>query len=266
VIGGSIAMPVKPNLLELNDGTSIPILFENRSVLAIDKPAGWMLVPFNWQKTSRNLHAAIVSAIASGKFWARSRNLKFLCHVHRLDAETTGILLLAKSRGALDSLSDLFEKRRVRKRYLAIVHGTPRRKEWTCRLRISQDATQIGRVETDASDGKEAETKFSVLALKDGKALLDAQPLTGRTHQIRVHLASDELHIVGDPLYGRTDPRPAASGSKTPFPMGLRAIDLGYRDPFSKGSVMIHAPFTDFVRQYQFDPADVPPFQPTARQ
>jgi 23S rRNA pseudouridine1911/1915/1917 synthase len=79
--------------IELSDGTIIPILYEDRSIIAIDKPAGWMLIPYNWDKTSRNLHPALSSSILAGDHWARSRNLKYLRHVHRLDADTSGILL-----------------------------------------------------------------------------------------------------------------------------------------------------------------------------
>jgi 23S rRNA-/tRNA-specific pseudouridylate synthase len=96
----------KPNRIELPGVEPIPILYEDRSVIAIDKPGGWMLVPFSWQKTSRNLQTALASSIAAGDFWARSRNLKQLRFVHRLDAETSGVLLLAKSQGALRAYSD----------------------------------------------------------------------------------------------------------------------------------------------------------------
>src|SRR5438876_93531 len=99
----------KPNFIELPTGEKIPILYEDRSVIAIDKPRGWMLVPFSWQKTGRNLQAALISSIATGDFWARSRGLRFLRFVHRLDAETTGILLLAKSQGAVETYGELFE-------------------------------------------------------------------------------------------------------------------------------------------------------------
>jgi 23S rRNA pseudouridine1911/1915/1917 synthase len=103
-----LLMP-KPSQVELPTGERFPILYEDRSVLAIDKPAGWMLVPFSWQKTGRNLQAALASSIAAGDFWARSRNLRFLRFVHRLDAETSGILLLAKSPGAVRSFGEMFE-------------------------------------------------------------------------------------------------------------------------------------------------------------
>src|SRR5262249_26895261 len=105
----------KPNHIELPTGERIPILYEDRSVVAVDKPRGWMLVPSSWQKTNRNLQMALTSSIAAGDFWARSRNLKFLRFVHRLDADTTGILLLAKSPGAVDAFGDLFEDRRMEK-------------------------------------------------------------------------------------------------------------------------------------------------------
>src|SRR5438128_9176077 len=111
----------KPQQIELGDGTIIPILYEDRSVLAIDKPAGWLLIPTSWERTARNLQLAIESSIAAGDFWAKSRNLKFLRFVHRLDAETTGVLLLGKSAGAMPVYSQLFEGREVEKVYLAVV-------------------------------------------------------------------------------------------------------------------------------------------------
>lgn len=257
----------KPNLIELNDGTMIPILFENRSVLAIDKPSGWMLVPFTWQRTNRNLHAAIVSAIATGKHWAKSRGLKFLCHVHRLDTDTTGILLLARSRGAVETVGRLFESRQVAKRYLTIVTGVPAQREWTCHLKLAQDEDQIGRIKVDPVNGKGAETHFTVLASHGGLSLIEARPVTGRTHQIRVHLAAAGHPVLGDALYGRPLPAPAGPGGKRSglTPMSLRAIDLTYIDPFTRKPVAIHAPFEEFVRSHHFDPAVVPPFAPSAQ-
>src|SRR6478735_7544587 len=129
----------KPNVIELPTGETIPILYEDRSVLAIDKPRDWMLVPFSWQKTNRNLQAALTSSIAARDFWARSRNLRFLRFIHRLDAETTGILLCGKSPGAVASYGRLFESRQMEKVYLAIVEGRPKQESWACRLNLAPD-------------------------------------------------------------------------------------------------------------------------------
>jgi RluA family pseudouridine synthase len=251
----------KPNHIELPTGERIPILYEDRSVLAIDKPAGWMLVPFSWQKTGRNLQAALVSSIAAKDFWARSRGLKFLRFVHRLDADTSGVLLLAKSPGAVNSMGAMFEGRRMEKTYLAVVRGRPREKEWTCTLKLGPDPRIVGRVIVDARQGKEAETHFRVLQSREETSLIEARPVTGRTHQIRVHLAESGCPVVGDRLYG-SGPRVAASGAakqrrshETPLRegLGLRAVRLRYEDPFTRRRVDIRAPMEQFVREHGFE-------------
>src|SRR5215468_786931 len=146
----------KPNCIELPTGERIAILYEDRSVIAIDKPRDWMLVPFSWQKTNRNLQAALTSSIAAGDFWARSRGLRFLRFIHRLDAETTGILLLGKSMGAVKTYGELFESRSMEKKYLAVVEGVPKTRDWICRLKLAPDPSERGRMKVDARHGKEA--------------------------------------------------------------------------------------------------------------
>ncbi len=269
----------KPTHIELPGVEPIPILYEDRSVLAVDKPRGWMLVPYSWQKTSWNLQAAIVSSISAGDFWARSRGLKFLKFVHRLDAETTGILLFAKSQGAVESYSELFEDRRMEKTYLAVVDSVPKLDEWTCTLKLGPAPGQIGRMKVDERDGKESETRFRVLqtigwsagcpgpqraaegvaavdrtVLKSRRAatvgpvavrsLIEARPMTGRTHQIRIHLAATAGPIVGDDVYGRRD---------DDANLGLRAVRLAYADPFTRKRVEIRARIEDFCREHGFE-------------
>lgn len=244
----------KPSFIELGPGIPpIPVLYEDRSVLALDKPAGWLVVPSDWQRTARNLQAALESAVVGGEYWARRRGLRFLRYVHRLDAETSGVLLLAKSRGALDALSGLFESRQVAKEYSAVVHGEPQTQEWTCRLRLAPNPRQRARVVCSRA-GKDAETQFRALLVQEAgplglRTLVQARPFTGRTHQIRVHLAADGHPVLGDGLYG---PPEVEGAMPERFPLALRATKLAYTDPFTQESVTIAASTDEFLRAFGF--------------
>jgi RluA family pseudouridine synthase len=251
----------KTAAIELPGHAPIPILFEDRAILAIDKPAGWMLVPHTWQRTAWNLQAALQSSLAAGHFWARSRNLKFLRYIHRLDAETTGVMLFGKSFGAVETYGDLFEARRITKRYLAIVHGEPRTAEWTRTDRLAPDPQVNGRIRVDPREGKECQTHFRALQTHRGLTLVEAHPTTGRQHQIRVHLLASGHPIFGDALYGPA----AASPPRQPPPMALRAVELSFRDPFNQHPIRILARSDNWLKQFGFPPQDNPG-QPTPRQ
>jgi RluA family pseudouridine synthase len=235
----------KPNFIELPGCDPIPIIYEDRSVLAIDKPRGWMLVPHSWRKTNWNLQAAIDSSIRADDFWAKSRNLTYLRHIHRLDADTSGVMLFAKSDGAMKAMSDMFESRRMEKTYLAVVEKNPPQPEWTCELPLGPDSTRFGRMRVDRSEtGKEAVTHFRVLTRNGRFTLIEARPLTGRTHQIRLHLAESGSPIACDELYGRVE-----KGLR----LGLRAVRLAYKDTFTRRPVDIIAPAEPFLKAFGFE-------------
>jgi RluA family pseudouridine synthase len=234
----------KPNFIALPGCEPIPIIFEDRSVLAIDKPRGWMLVPDSWRKTNWNLQTAIDSSIRADDFWARSRNLRYLRHVHRLDADTSGVMLFAKSEGAMRAMGEMFESRRMEKTYLAVVEGAPKEKEWTCELPIGPDPKNFGKMRVDhTEEGKEAETHFRVLVGNERFTLIEASPLTGRTHQIRLHLAESGCPIMCDEIYGRVE---------RGFRLGLRAMRLAYQDTFTRRPVNILAPADNFLKEFGF--------------
>lgn len=246
--------------IELCDGTVIPILYEDRNVLALDKPSGWMLVPNTWIHTSRNLQLALESSMMGGDFWARSRNLKFIRYIHRLDADASGVLLMARNPVVLSALGRLFEERKVIKRYLAVVDGVPKEREWECTLPLMEKvpekkcepgkggvrAFEEGKVRccVDQENGKQAQTFFRVLCENGKRALVEAIPHSGRTHQIRVHLWACGCPIIGDSLYG--------DGNAKGATLALRAVYLEYQDPFQKKNIWIKAPTQRFLQSYDF--------------
>ena len=239
----------KPGFIELSQARDlrIPILYEDRSVIALDKPAGWLLVPDDWAQTSRNLQAAINASLVARDFWAHSRNLRFLRYIHRLDAETSGVLLCARSSGAMPVFSRLFESRQMEKRYLAVVHGTPRQSEWTSCEPLGPAPGKAGRMKVDTRTGKPAQTRLRVLETRGDRTLVEAHPLTGRTQQIRVHLEATGHPVFGDTLYG-------SATVPDKVPLALRATTLAYTDPFTRRPVRIHAPTEEFLRAYGFAP------------
>jgi len=234
----------KTDSIEFASGDRIRILYEDRSVIAIDKPRRWMLVPPTWQQTPWNLQVAITSSIRAGDFWARSRGLRYLQFVHRLDAATTGVLLFAKHPNAIRAYSALFESREVEKVYLAVVGKAPRKDSWRCCAPIGPVDDKWGRMQIDPQRGKPAETQFQVLARRPDRVLIEARPASGRTHQIRLHLTEAGCPILGDELYGR--------GDADRVDLALRSVYLGYTDPFTRKRVRVEAESESFLREYGF--------------
>jgi 23S rRNA pseudouridine955/2504/2580 synthase len=128
-------------------------------------------------------------------------------------------------------------------------------------LRLAPDSKAAGRVKVDSRRGKDAETHFRVLQTRADApagplALVEARPVTGRTHQIRVHLAEAGHPVVGDTLYGQ--PRKTAAAANpviAGLPLALRAEALAYSDPFDQRRIRIEAPSAEFIRQYGFESA-----------
>lgn len=180
----------------------IPVLFEDDCLLALDKPDGLLTSPDRYDPLRPNLMKLLHAAIAAGKPWARERNLDYLMNAHRLDFETSGVILLAKSRPALVALADLFGSEKPVKQYAALVQGTPADQEFEVEARLAPHPVRIGLMRVDPKNGKRARTNFEVLEKFSGWTLLRCKPLTGRTHQIRAHLRHAGLPIVGDELYG----------------------------------------------------------------
>jgi 23S rRNA-/tRNA-specific pseudouridylate synthase len=142
------------------------------------------------------------------------------------------------------AMGDMFESRSMEKTYLAIVEGVPKEKEWTCDLPIGPDPLKFGKMMVDrGEEGKEAETHFRVLTANERFTLIEASPLTGRTHQIRLHLAESGSPIMCDEIYGRVEKG---------FRLGLRAVRLAYKDTFTRRPVSIIASAENFLKEFGF--------------
>ena len=182
----------------------IPILFEDGHLLALDKPAGLLTSPDLARPDRPDLMKLLHAGIADKKPWARERNLDYLDNAHSLDAETSGVILLAKSKDVFIALANLFSSQKVSEKYVALVRGEPLENQFEVDAKIAPHPVTPGLMRVDSREGRQAKTKFEVLENfpRHGYALLKCEPLLNRTHQIRVHASHVGLKIVGDELYG----------------------------------------------------------------
>ena len=180
----------------------IPVLHEDEHLLALDKPAGLLTSPDRYDAERPNLMKLLHAGIAAAKPWARERQLNYLSNAHRLDFETSGVILLAKNKPALVALANQFGAEKPLKKYIALVQGVPMDDQFVVDQKIAPHPVKLGLMRIDPKGGKQSTTEFEVLEKFSRWSLLRCSPLTGRTHQIRIHLSHEGLPIVGDELYG----------------------------------------------------------------
>ncbi len=176
----------------------LDVLYENDDLAVIDKPAGMVVHPAYGHR-SGTLVNAVLARWPSIAAWGEPERAGI---VHRLDKETSGVIVVAKTPEVLEALRALFKERAVEKRYLALVEGTPDTPDGIIDAPIGRDPNQRKRMAV-ARDGREAVTEFHVIEQYDEFSLMEVFPKTGRTHQIRVHLAFIGHPVVGDTVYGR---------------------------------------------------------------
>jgi RluA family pseudouridine synthase len=182
----------------------IPVLFEDDHLLALDKPARLLTSPDAVDVARPSLMKLLHTAIAARKPWAAERNLDYLNHANDLDIDVTGVLLLAKNKPAFIALANLFSSEKVQLKYVALVRGELLENEFEVDARIAAHPVKPGVMRVDRDNGKQARTRFTLLEnfSRAGHALLRAELLAGRTHQVRVHASHVDLKIVGDEVYG----------------------------------------------------------------
>jgi len=211
---------------------ALDVLFEDEWLLAINKPAGLVVhpAPGHWQGTLVSALLHRWNHLPAGLDPAR------LGIVHRLDKDTFGVLLIARTAASLAALSRQFHDRETEKRYLALVWGVPRARRGVIDEPIGRHPVHRQRMAI-RSRGRAARTRYEVLESWRATALVRAYPETGRTHQIRVHLASLGHPVVGDPLYARGHKREALMPRQA-----LHAEAIGFRHPDTQQAMQITAP------------------------
>lgn len=176
----------------------LDILYEDEHLIAINKPAGMVVHPAPGHPD----HTFVNALLFHCKHMEVEEGSIRPGIVHRLDKETSGVLIAAKTRQMQAKLTELFAERRVEKEYIAITTGSPR--SLLCTSNIARHSTKRQEMTTCTTRGKEAETQFEILKKGAHLSLIRAHPKTGRTHQIRVHLKELGSPVLGDSLYSRS--------------------------------------------------------------
>lgn len=201
---------------EAGESWVLPVLFEDEHVLVLNKPAGPPVLRGEGDPDRPTLEELLQQGIRDGKPWASGRHLEFLRGVHCLDADASGVWLLARSAEARIALVDQFNADKPMATFLALTHGIPNERRFAVTLRMGPHPLEAGRMRVDARGGRKSSTRFERVEGFAGCTLWRCQPTTDRLHQIRLHLRSRRLPVVSDPIYdGR--------------PLLLSAIKPGYR-------------------------------------
>jgi 23S rRNA pseudouridine1911/1915/1917 synthase len=205
------------------------IAHEDEHLLVVDKPAGVVVHP-----AAGHASGTLVQALAGR---AAGGDPERPGIVHRLDRDTSGLMVVARTERAYDGLRALVRRRDLEREYLTLVRGRPRSRTGRIEAPIGRDRRHPTRRSLDSDSPKDAVTHFEVVELLPAHALLRVRLETGRTHQIRVHLAAIGLPVAGDPVYGTPEP-----GLRCQF---LHAARLGFVHPVTGAAVDVTSPLPD---------------------
>ena len=226
-----------------NEPQDIPlkVVFEDEHLLVVDKPAGLVVHP-----AAGNLDGTLVNALLHhcGGSLSGIGGVARPGIVHRIDKDTSGLLVVAKSDVAHEGLARQFAAHSITRRYLAIVNGVPKTAEGTVDAPLARSAANRKKIAiVEGSRGKRAVTHWRRLSVLRDAALLECRLETGRTHQVRVHMASIGHPLVGDPVYGRAGRAHTKLLKELQFHrQALHAAELGFIHPVTKHRLSFSSP------------------------
>ena len=172
------------------------IIYEDAHIIAVNKAAGIAVGGDRWDDSKERLDRLIAGKTGAAEIFT----------VHRIDQDTSGLVVFARDRESHARLSRIFEGRQAEKRYIAVVHGRPSWSETSCDLPLVPNGNKRHLTIIDRYQGKKSRTGFRLLGSAGNYSILEARPETGRTHQIRVHASALGFPVVCDPLYGNGKP------------------------------------------------------------
>jgi 23S rRNA pseudouridine1911/1915/1917 synthase len=226
---GPAVSALEPEAMEL------VIPYEDEHLLVVDKPAGVVVHPAPGHARGTLVHGLLGYAVEGGDELDRPGI------VHRLDRDTSGLMVVARTPEAHRRLQEMIRARELAREYLALVVGRPRSRRGTIDAPIGRDRVDPLRHSLDTDTPRAAVTQFQVEELLPGHALLRVTLETGRTHQIRVHLAAVDLPVAGDPVYGR----PGELGLGRQF---LHAARLAFSHPVTGAQLDLSSPLPPDLR------------------
>ncbi len=194
--GESVNVDIPAVLALVPEAMDLAILWEDEHLLVADKPAGLVVHPAGGARTGTLVHGLLELGAEGGDDDDRPGI------VHRLDKDTSGLLVVARSDEAHAGLQDMIRKRELERRYLALVRGAPRSRSGRIEAPIGRDRKNRSRHSLDTATARDAVTWFESIELLRDHTLLEVRLETGRTHQIRVHLEALGLPVAGDSVYG----------------------------------------------------------------
>jgi 23S rRNA pseudouridine1911/1915/1917 synthase len=197
----TVELSAPPDLTLAPESIPLRVAYEDDAILVVDKPAGLVVHPSAGHGTGTLVNALLGRARDRGEPLGSIAGVGRPGIVHRLDKETSGLIVVAKNDHAQASLMRQFGDRSIEKEYMALVLGAPPASRGRIEAPVGRDPRDRQRMAVVAG-GRDAVTEYEVLGSADGHSLLALHPLTGRTHQLRAHLAYLELPIVGDVRYG----------------------------------------------------------------